>query len=287
MKYTAIAAVPGCITSVIADLAVEALLEELHLTPKPGLVDAANSGSHLDLNLMVMIDSALSLTGTFQEMAAAAREQEASQALRERLAAIGRYGEQQMLAVTCNVNTHKGAIWCIGLITAAVSIHATGSKTFTISEILATAGRIAAFDDRYAPEKPTNGDQVRHRYTVVSAREEAIMGYPTLRDTAVPAWRKYEGEPEDIRRLNVLLSLMAVVDDTCILHRKNMYILKVIQKKSRSIMEDGGLSAGNNWKHYLDLEKFITNHWVSPGGCADLLAATIFIHKISKHFKIN
>ena len=287
MKSTEFILSEGTLSTLIAETAVEALLDELQLTPKPGLVDMLNSGCHFDLNVDLMSASAQSLYGAFHHMALAAQDKDASQALREQLAAIGRYGEQQMLDVTGNINTHKGAIWCVGLLTAAAAIHTRNADSFTVQDLLATAGRIAAFEDRFVPKKATNGDQVRNQYRVISAREEAMTGFPTIRDTAIPAWEKYAGEPEYIRQLNVLLSLMAVVDDTCIIHRTNMYVLKMIQKKSRAIMESGGISAEDNWKHYQELDKFITNHWVSPGGSADLLAATIFIHKITTHFKIN
>jgi len=287
MKETEIAPAAVTVASQIAAYAVEALLDELKLTPKPGLVDQANSGCHLDLNMELMTESAESLYSSFQYMALAAQEKRPSQSLREQLAAIGRLGEQEMLFVTGNVNTHKGAIWCIGLLTAAVSIHAQSGEPFTVADMLETAGMIASFDDRYAPVKITNGDQVRHKYTVVSAREEAKRGFPTLKNTAIPAWKKYEQEPEDIRQLNVLLSLMAVVDDTCILYRSNVSVSEMIKKRCSIIINLGGLGIQDNWKYFSDLERYINHQWVSPGGSADLLAATIFIHKITKHFKIN
>ena len=287
MKVTEIAPNTTSLTSQIAAFAVDSLLEELNLTPKPGLVDQANSGCHLDLNMELMTASAKSLYSSFHYMALAAQEKKPSQSLREQLAAIGRLGEQEMLMATGNVNTHKGAIWCIGLLTAAVVGHAQSGKEFTVGDILDTAGMIASFDDRYAPPNNTNGDRVRHRYAVVSAREEAMMGFPSLKNTAIPAWVKYAREHEDIRQLNVLLSLMAVVDDTCILHRSDIHVAKMIKKRCCMIMDSGGLGRVNNWPYFRELEKYITKHWVSPGGSADLLAATIFIHKITKHFKIN
>jgi len=267
--------------AMIARYAVSALMEELHLSPKPGLVDLESSGCHHDLNLQIMTASAQSLFETFQYMALAAKGKVPSQALREQLAAIGRYGEQQMLNVTGNVNTHKGAIWCVGLLSAAASIHLNNGVDFSCQDLLTTAGQIASYDDRHNPLKVTNGDIVRGKYEVVSAREEAKTGFPALRNTALPTWEKYAHEPKDVQRLNVLLSLMAVVDDTCILHRSGMNVLRNIQRKSRSIIENGGLSVNLNWLNYNALSQYITNNWVSPGGSADLLSATIFIKKIT------
>jgi triphosphoribosyl-dephospho-CoA synthase len=275
---------PAATASMIAQHAVNALIEELHLTPKPGLVDLENSGCHTDLNLQVMTASAQSLLETFQYMALAAHCKAPSQSLREQLAAIGRYGEQQMLSVTGNVNTHKGAIWCVGLLTAAASIHVSGGRPFTPQDLLSTAGEIASFEDRHTPPKITNGDIVRKKYLVISAREEAQAGFPSLRKTALPTWETYADEPEEVRLHNVLLALMAVVDDTCILHRSDMSTLKKVQRKARSIAKNGGLNKNLNWLDYMALHQFITQKWVSPGGSADLLSATIFIKKITTHF---
>lgn len=220
-------------------------------------------------------------------MAFAATDKQPSQALREQLAAIGRYGEQQMLQATGNVNTHKGAIWCIGLLTAATSILISSGGSFERGDILKTAGLIARFEDRFQPQKLTNGMLVSEKYPVISAREEAKLGFPVLAKTALPAWHKYNNEPEEIRRLNVLLSLITVVDDTCILHRSDMDVLKEIQQKAKEIINNGGMGQASNQALYYALDNLINNTWVSPGGSADMLAATIFIHKVATHFNIN
>ena len=269
----------------LASFAVRSLLEEVRLTPKPGLVDSHDNGSHHDLTLQLMERSALSLEETFFEMAMASFEKQPTRHLRERLAAIGRYGEQQMLAATGQVNTHKGAIWVLGLLTGATAIQLT--KTPDISSILTTAGAIASFEDRYKPGTTTNGDQVRRSFKIRSAKEEAVANFPSLQHTALPAWTRFANEPEPIRRLNVLLSLMSVVDDTCILHRSNMEVLKQVQRQAEAIINNGGMGIKANGENYQKLDRFITHHWVSPGGSADLLAATIFLHKIINHFKIN
>jgi triphosphoribosyl-dephospho-CoA synthase len=263
---------------------VDSLLEEVRLTPKPGLVDSHNNGSHHDLTLRLMESSALSLEETFFEMAMASFEKRPTRHLRERLAAIGRHGEQQMLAATGQVNTHKGAIWVLGLLTGAAAIHLTPTSRVaaSIPDLLTTAGAIASFEDRYKPPTATNGDQVRRSFHIRSAREEAAAGFPSLQQTALPAWTTFANEPEPIRRLNVLLALMSVVDDTCILHRSNMKVLKQVRQQAAAIISKGGMGIGSNAGSYRKLDRFVTDQWVSPGGSADLLAATIFLNKIIK-----
>jgi triphosphoribosyl-dephospho-CoA synthase len=273
----------------LAGFAVAALLEEVRLTPKPGLVDRNGNGSHHDLTLDLMERSARSLEPTFYDMAMASIGKQPSQYLRERLAAIGRHGEQTMLRHTGQVNTHKGAIWVLGLLTGAASILLSRAEARTIdtTEILTLAGAIARFEDSHQPIKTTNGDRVRQLFRVRSAREEATACFPSLQQTALPIWNRFRREPEPIRRLNTLLALMSVVDDTCILHRSNMEVLKKVQRQAADIIRLGGMGVKNNSAIYERLDQLVTDHWVSPGGSADLLAATIFLHKIVNHYKIN
>lgn len=288
MKVSTKTATEITIAHQLASFAVEALTEEVRLTPKPGLVDCNNNGTHHDLTRALMEKSATALRECFFEIALASVYQQPSAYLRERLAAIGRYGEQQMLSATGKVNTHKGAIWALGLLTGAASLLISREYgEITEEKILSAAGAIALFNDRYVPAQNTHGTAVRKLYSVRSAREEASMGFPSLLNTALPAWEAYAAEPEEIRRLNTLLALMAVVDDTCILHRSNMQVLHQVQAQCKSILQQGGLGKTDNWKAYTLLDQYITDQWISPGGSADLLAATIFIKKITEHFKIN
>jgi len=271
----------------LSEFAVAALLEEVQLSPKPGLVDRGNNGSHHDLTLELMERSARVLKSTFYEMAVAAAGKQPSQQLREQLAAIGRYGEQKMLQATGYVNTHKGAIWTLGLLTGAAGLLLTDREGghFSPEDCLQTAGAIATYKDRYMPVQPTNGCRVRKRYGVRTAREEAVSGFPSLSAIAFPAWEKYAAEPATVRQLNVLLALMAAIDDTCILHRSNLHILRNVQLQAAAILERGGLGLLDNHAAYVQLDAYVTRNWVSPGGSADLLAATIFVQKITQFFK--
>jgi triphosphoribosyl-dephospho-CoA synthase len=288
MKVIKTIASAAAVATQLAQFAMDALLEEVRLSPKPGLVDSHNNGTHHDLSLELMEQSARALGECFYEIALASYQQEPSAQLRERLAAIGRFGEQQMLIATGQVNTHKGAIWALGLITGAASLLISRDHDALHAEkILSAAGAIALFNDRYVPAQFTHGTAVRKRYQVRSAREEAASGFPSLVETALPAWRAYAHEHEDIRRLNTLLALMAQVDDTCILHRSDMQVLREVQQQAAAILAQGGLGKADNWNDYMLLDQYITTNWVSPGGSADLLAATIFIEKITQHFKIN
>src|SRR5579859_1961415 len=123
----------------LARLATQALLAEAELTPKPGLVDRRGSGAHKDLTLESMRRSACAIQPHFLRMAQAAAGASPCQALRERLAAIGRQAEQAMLTATGGSNAHKGAIWALGLLVSAVGMQGGAPA--------AVAASIAAFKD--------------------------------------------------------------------------------------------------------------------------------------------
>ena len=163
----------------LADLAVQALVDEADLS-QPGLVDRRGSGVHSDLHLGLMHASAQSLWPAFAAMADAARcEARVSQALRETLGQLGRDGEAEMLRVTAGVNTHRGAIWALGLLSAAAMLESGASA----GEIAASAAALARLDDPAAPHNPdSHGARVCRRYGVLGAREQrstAFRGHRT------------------------------------------------------------------------------------------------------------
>ena len=123
-----------------------------------------------------------------------------------------------MFAVTGGVNTHRGAIWALGLLTAAAVMAPAGAP---LADIAALAGRVAAFPDRDTPTEASHGSLVTSRYGVAGARGEARRGFPNVVGIALPALRatREAGHPERLARLDALIALIAHVDDTCLLHR--------------------------------------------------------------------
>jgi triphosphoribosyl-dephospho-CoA synthase len=271
----------------LADLAVDVLAAEAMLTPKPALVDGRGSGAHCDLDLPTMLKSASSLHGTFLNMAAAAAGREPDQALREELARIGRSGESQMYAATGGSNAHRGAIWVLGLLVAARAIQGEASPRGKASprgeagprETAALAARIAAFPDRHAPAQDSHGARVCRRYGVRGARGEAVAGFPHVVEVGLPAmWAaRAKGADETCARLDALVAIMATLDDTCLLHRGGLAALHVAQRGARDTLMAGGSSSPAGRRALLRLDAELVSRNASPGGCADLLAACIFL----------
>ena len=146
----------------LARLARQALIAEAELTPKPGLVDRRGDGAHTDLSLEVMRRSAVAIEPYFCRMAILSKGARPSQSMREQLALAGRHAEHAMLAATGGSNSHKGAIWALGLLVSAVAMcDEDGARAAAVTT---KAKDIASFEDRAMPRLVTHGDAVARRY---------------------------------------------------------------------------------------------------------------------------
>ncbi|WP_095156606.1 triphosphoribosyl-dephospho-CoA synthase [Pseudomonas sp. Irchel 3E13] len=281
MNASTLIQVPLPLAQLLADLAVDALIDEADLSPKPALVDRRGTGAHNDLHLGLMHASALSLWPCFKEMAEAALAiGEVGQPLREALGHIGREGERAMLATTAGVNTHRGAIWALGLLVASCALSASGEEAAAVA---ARAGRIALIDDRFAPrQQDSHGLQVKHRYGARGAREEAQSGFPAVLGHGLPQLRnsRSRNAGEQNARLDALLAIMATLDDTCVLWRAGPQGLHIMQQGARAVLDAGGSAslAGRRRLRELDTRLLALN--ASPGGAADLLAACLFLDNV-------
>src|SRR6266481_9839 len=193
----------------LAYLACQSLIAEAELTPKPGLVDRRSAGAHTDLSLSIMKLSAFAIEPYVCEMAFVSGGSHPSQALREELAVVGRDAERAMLKVTNGSNSHKGAIWILGLLISAAAVHVEDEPK--ASRIAATAKESASFEDRAAPRLVSHGDVVAKRYGVAGARGEALGGFPHVVDIGLPVLRakRATGATEHVARLDTLLSIIA------------------------------------------------------------------------------
>ncbi|BAQ83642.1 triphosphoribosyl-dephospho-CoA synthase [Pseudomonas sp. St29] len=264
----------------LADLAVDALIDEADLSPKPALVDRRGNGAHSDLHLGLMHASALALWPAFKEMAEAALAfGEVGLPLREALGRIGREGERAMLATTGGVNTHRGAIWALGLLVAAAALEPRSTRAGSVA---LRAARLALLEDRYAPRPLSHGAQVALRYGVRGAREEAQQGFPAVLQWGLPQLQRSraQGHGEQNARLDALLAIMSRLADTCVLYRAGEQGLQAMQQGAQAVLDAGGSAslAGRRRLHELDLQLLTLN--ASPGGAADLLAASLLLDRI-------
>jgi triphosphoribosyl-dephospho-CoA synthase len=264
----------------LADLAVDALIDEAELSPKPALVDRRGSGAHQDLHLGLMHASALSLWPAFKQMVEAALEfGVVGQPLREAVGRIGREGEVAMLNTTGGVNTHRGAIWALGLLVTAVALE---PGHCTASGVSLRAAKLALIDDRHSPLQNSHGAKVAQRYGARGAREQAQLGFPAVIQHGLPQLQRSRaaGHGEQNARLDALLAIMTTLADTCVLYRAGQPGLDAMQLGAQRVLDAGGSASlgGRRCLHELDQQLLSLN--ASPGGAADLLAACLFIDSL-------
>lgn len=264
----------------LAGMAVAALIDEVKLSPKPGLVDVRGRGAHADLDCALMCRSARVLEPTFAALAQAGRQAVVSLALRETVGAIGRQGEAAMLAATGGVNTHRGAIWALGLIVSAAAMGPGDAAA-----IAARAGALARLPDRHAPASTGHkGEQACRSFGVGGARGQAQAGFPHVMDMALPALHasRRRGDPEPAARLNALLAVMAELDDTCVLSRGGTAALACVQQGAARVLAAGGLAHADGREALARLDGALLAHNISPGGAADLLAVALFLDRLAQ-----
>jgi len=262
----------------LADLAVEALIDEADLSPKPGLVDRRSNGAHTDMTLALMHASALALWPCLRQMAEAAEAiGGVGQPLRTALGRIGREGEAAMLATTGGVNTHRGAIWALGLLVAARALGPYADPC----AVAARAGRIALIDDPGAASEDSHGAQVRRRYGSGGAREQAQLGFPAVIAHGLPQLQRSRalGASEPHARLDALLAIMTALADTCVLWRAGPQGLATVQQGARAVLDVGGSATLDGRRQLRLLDEQLLQLNASPGGAADLLAACLFLDK--------
>ncbi|WP_049855210.1 triphosphoribosyl-dephospho-CoA synthase [Dickeya fangzhongdai] len=265
----------------LAEAATRCLIEEARLSPKPGLVDSRGSGAHQDLTLALMERSARSLTDTFHTLALQSWQRPVDAALRQLVGRVGREGEQRMMLATGGVNTHRGAIWALGLLVSAAAMLGGVGDSQAIAD---TAARLARLPDSAAPTVFSKGRRATQRYQVPGAREEAQQGFPHITRLALPQLlhSRRQGAGEDAARLDALMSIMTSLSDTCVLSRAGLDGLETMQRGARAVLAAGGVSrpAGRQALAQLDAHMLALN--ASPGGAADLLAATLLLDGIAQ-----
>jgi triphosphoribosyl-dephospho-CoA synthase len=264
----------------ISELAWQSLIAEAELTPKPGLVDGRGAGPHLDLSLDLMRRSADAIAPYFTRMALASAEVQMNTSLRAVVASIGREAEAAMLCATSGSNAHKGAIWVVGLLVCAARL-SEGSLPEFVAE---AAGYLARLPDRARPQAVSHGDVVLERYGATGARGEAYGNFPHVVKFGLPALKaaRKSGRTERDSRLAALLSIMSHLDDTCVLYRGGPEAQRIVHEGAARVIKIGGPGSPKGYAALIALGQELVSLRISPGGSADLLAATLFLDALER-----
>lgn len=256
----------------IGETAQRALLHEALTTPKPGLVDCENSGAHSDMNIMSFADSACVLRPYFE---ACARMGAQNGSLR-RLQYAGQQAEDAMFAAA-NANTHKGAIFSLGILCYAAGFCGEQADTNDILRKSAETGAFFLEQMEKSSRFETGGEQQFRQYGLTGARGEAASGFESVQAIALPVLRQAVASGMTLQQagLRALMSLMKSVNDSNVIRRAGMEGQKFVMEQANRALDEGCSE-----EILREMNRTFVRRGVSPGGSADLLAAAYFLYFI-------
>ncbi|QIM67723.1 2-(5'-triphosphoribosyl)-3'-dephospho CoA synthase [Mannheimia granulomatis] len=262
----------------ISESVYQALLKEVYLTPKPGLVDRSNNGAHNDMNVRTFERSAVALRPFFTQFVLkgiATANLPVKQILTQ-IRPLGLQAEKAMFQATNNVNTHKGAIFAFGLVCTAIGRlfeQKTDINHTNICQLVAQfAQGLTTELQHYSANQPlTAGIMLYREYGLTGARGEAESGFGTIH----PVLAEYTNQKieNDEIWLRILLKIIAKNNDTNVVHRGGINALYWVQNEAKRLLNDEDF----NLKNLHSFDNACIHKNISCGGSADLLALTIFL----------
>ena len=277
---------PTTLPYIIAHLATQALQAELDTTPKPGLVDKDNNGAHRDMDYALMQRSIDTLHPYFVKLAllGCADALPTHTSIRD----IGIEAEKAMLSATNGVNTHKGALFSMGLAVVAAAHEErkiaaneeqilkerNGGEDVLVSLQTTIKALAASFPDTSG----THGSKAKllskGTTAIKGALDNAREGYEMLFAEWLPFYIERRKEHDAYTLHKTLLRIMCDLDDTNVIYRTNLATAEEVKQEARALLDSFSKAA------LKDMDRRYTARNISPGGAADMLSLTIFIGSI-------
>jgi triphosphoribosyl-dephospho-CoA synthase len=258
----------------VAAMAEHSLLLEVSTFPKPGLVSDIDNGSHTDMDATMFRRSAAAIRPFFRELVVAGLCNAEMATLRR----IGLRGERAMLEATRGVNTHRGAIFGVGLLCAAAGLRASDHGHVNVPLGWLVAARWGR-DIVGGPRLPeSHGEMASRRYGAGGARQEAARGFPSVYEVGLPALqsalRATTGDAA-AARVQACFALIAILEDTNLLHRGGADGLRYAQQRAQGFLDAGGVCQPHWQARAQAVHHAFVERRLSPGGAADVLAMSM------------
>jgi triphosphoribosyl-dephospho-CoA synthase len=276
---------PRSVANHVAATAAAAMLAELETWPKPGLVSHMDSGSHTDMDACTFRASVATITPFFGRLTLAG----AAASGMDELRGIGLEAERAMLEATGGTNTHRGAIFGLGLICAAAGAAWSGTARTGSHWRANVLG--ATVRQRWGPAilrgpilLRSHGTDALRRFGAGGARAQAAAGFPHALDVGLPALRLGRalapGDPE-AARVQSFFALLGSMEDTNLLHRGGAAGLRYAKRAAAGFLGQGGVAQAQWRERAVAVHRAFIARRLSPGGCADLLAITLFLDALN------
>ena len=301
---------PTTLPYIIAHLATQALQAELDTTPKPGLVDKDNNGAHRDMDYALMQLSINTLHPYFVRLAflGFADTLPSHTVIRD----AGIEAEKAMLEATNGVNTHKGALFSMGLAVVAAAYEekkAAANKEERgkereeeyLSSLQLTIKALAA---SFPDTSGTHGSKAKQlsngTTTIKGALDNAREGYEKLFAEWLPFYNERRKSHDAHALHKTLLRIMCDLDDTNVIYRTNVATAEEVKQEARALLAsfEEAYAAEDKEKcasaieekcasaellALKDMDRRYTERNISPGGAADMLSLTVFIGSIQTY----
>ncbi|MCP0886594.1 triphosphoribosyl-dephospho-CoA synthase CitG [Ligilactobacillus sp. WILCCON 0076] len=271
------------------DAALAALLYEVTVNPKPGLVDPISNGSHLDMDVFTFIDSSQALRPYFSaayDLAVNFKEKDLTQLFNE-LRKLGMIAEKDMYAATNGINTHKGAIFSLGIFLTAVA-YLKKQQNYSIMALQQTIKKMLSelLEDDFKSINMKNngeltaGEQQFLKYKTRGIRGEAVDGYPVVFNYGLSYLKASTGSLNQ-RLLDTFMYIAEHTSDSNLIKRAHsVAILTEMKNFTAHYFKLGGSKTKEGIEYLYKLDKLFIERNLSLGGSADLLILTIFVAKI-------
>jgi triphosphoribosyl-dephospho-CoA synthase len=273
--------IPRSVAEHVAGSAKAALLAELETWPKPGLVSHVDSGSHTDMDASTFRASVTAIAPFYDQLAVAGAAGSGMNALRE----IGMEAERAMMTATGAVNTHRGAIFGLGLICAAAgaawSVAATAGLQWRANVLGDTVRqRWGQAITRGPIPLHSHGTNALRLFGAGGARAQAAAGFPHAIEIGLPALRlgrRLAPDDPEAARVQSFFAILASIEDTNLLYRGGSAGLCYAQEAAAGFLGHGGVEQPDWRERAAAVHRSFVARRLSPGGCADLLAITLLL----------
>ncbi len=269
----------------LTSFATKAILYEISISPKPGLVSYENSGAHTDMNFFTFLNSSAALTPFFREFCLLGYNYSGKyEDVLGQIRQIGLRAEKAMFEATNDINTHKGVIFIFGIALFSISKLVSEEKGYNDADFREITQKICkniVSNELFSTKKKTltNGEKVYEKYGIIGAgvRGEVEKGFPSVFHTSQAYFEQNltafsHTNQQEIQHIlqTALLHIISVNNDSNILHRSNLDTLKEFQKLAKEAI--------NNKNLYQKLCNFCIEKNISPGGSADLLSVSLLLY---------